>query len=198
MHLRHLRWEASPEPHPFIVPARIWAPDSITPSVSDCFLLQTSFVVFVCIDYIMSSDRSQVFLMKKFSGFYRMQTCTQTASKYAADPAPERRFRMPGGTQTHGIIFAAKAAAPCADMATLSCPGWKAEHPDRQHTQNPSHDSVAAEIACAVQELSFHKASEIYTSTACKRSGDQSDCSGVSREIKKHTQTNLSVFWQGQ
>ena len=70
MHLRHLRWEASPEPHPFIVPARIRAPESITPSVSDCFLLQTSFVVFVCIDYIMSSNESQVFLMKKFSGFY--------------------------------------------------------------------------------------------------------------------------------
>ena len=69
-----------------------------------------------------------------------MQTCTQTASKYAADPAPERRFRMPGGTQTHGITFAAKAAAPCADMAALSCPGWKAEHPDRQHTQNPGLD----------------------------------------------------------
>ena len=78
MHLRHLRWEASPEPHPFIVPARIRAPESITPSVSDCFLLQTSFVVFVCIDYIMSSDKSQVFLMKKFSGFYRIQICTQT------------------------------------------------------------------------------------------------------------------------
>lgn len=67
MHLRHLRWEASPEQHPFIVPARIRAPESITPSVSDCFLLQTSFVVFVCIDYIMSSDKSQVFLMKRFS-----------------------------------------------------------------------------------------------------------------------------------
>ena len=114
-----------------------------------------------------------------------MQTCTQTITRYAADPAPERRFPLPGGTQTHGITFAAKAAALCAGMAALSCPGWKAEHPDWQHTQNPSHDSVAAEIACAVQELSFHKASEIYTSTTCKRSGDQSDCSGVSREIKK-------------
>ena len=120
MHLRHLRWEASPEPHPFIVPARIRAPESITPSVSDCFLLQTSFVVFVCIDYIMSSGKSQVFLMKKFSGFYRMQTYTQTASKYAADPAPERRFRLPGSTQAHDIAFAAKAAALCADMAALS------------------------------------------------------------------------------
>lgn len=184
MHLRHLRWEASPEPHPFIVPARIRTPESITPSVSDCFLLQTSFVVFVCIDYIMSSDRSQVFSMKKFSGFYRMQTCTQTITRYAADPAPERRFPLPGSTQTHGITFAAKAAALCTDMAALSCPGWKPDQPDRQHTQNPGHDSVAAEIACAVQELSFHKASEIYTSTTCKRSGDQSDRSGVSREIK--------------
>ena len=125
MHLRHLRWEASPEPHPFIVPARIRAPESITPSVSDCFLLQTSFVVFVCIDYIMSSDKSQVFLMKKFSGFYRMQTYTQTNSRYAADPAPERRFRLPGSTQAHGIACAAKAAALCADMAALSCPSGK-------------------------------------------------------------------------
>lgn len=57
---------------------------------------------------------------------------------------------------------------------------------------------AAAEIACAVQELSFHRAPEIYTSAACKRSEDLSDRSGVSREIKKHTQTNLSVFWQGQ
>lgn len=120
MHLRHLRWEASPEPHPFIVPARIRAPESITPSVSDCFLLQTSFVVFVCIDYIMSSNKSQVFLMKKFSGFYRIQTCTQTITRYAADPAPERRLPLPGSTQTYSITFAAKAAALCADMAALS------------------------------------------------------------------------------
>ena len=120
MHLRHLRWEASPEPHPFIVPARIRAPESITPSVSDCFLLQTSFVVFVCIDYIMSSDKSQVFLMKKFSGFYRMQTYTQTITRYAADPAPERLLPLPGSIQTHGIAFAAKAAALCTDMAALS------------------------------------------------------------------------------
>ena len=109
----------------------------------------------------MSSDKSQVFLMKKFSGFYRMQTCTQTITRYAADPAPERRFPLPGSTQTHGITFAAKAAALCTDMAALSCPGWKAEHPDRQHTQNPGHDSVAAEIACAVQELSFNRTPEI-------------------------------------
>ena len=127
-----------------------------------------------------------------------MQTCTQTITRYAADPAPEHRFPLPGSTQTHGIAFAAKAAALCTDMAALSCPGWKAEYPDRQHTQNPSHDSVAAEIACAVQELSFHRAPEIYTSAACKRSEDLSDHSEVSREIKKHTQTNLSVFWQGQ
>ena len=127
-----------------------------------------------------------------------MQTCTQTITRYAADPAPERRFPLPGSTQTHGITFAAKAAALCTDMAALSCPGWKPDQPDRQHTQTPGPDAVAAEIACAVQELSFHKASEIYTSTTCKRSGDQSDRSGVSREIKKHTQTNLSVFWQGQ
>ena len=125
MHLRHLRWEASPEPHPFIVPARIRAPESITPSVSDCFLLQTSFVVFVCIDYIMSSDKIQVFLMKGLFGFYQMQTCTQADSKYAADLAPERRFQMPGGTQTHGITYAVKAAALCADMAALSCPSGK-------------------------------------------------------------------------
>lgn len=198
MHLRHLRWEASPEPHPFIVPARIRAPESITPSVSDCFLLQTSFVVFVCIDYIMSSDKSQVFLMKKFSGFYRMQTCTQTITRYAADPAPERRFPLPGSTQTHGITFAAKAAALCTDMAALSCPGWKPDQPDRQHIGTQDTTPAAIEMVCAVPELSFHKASEIYTSTTCKRSGDQSDRSGVSREIKKHTQTNLSVFWQGQ
>ena len=125
MHLRHLRWEASPEPHPFIVPARIRAPESITPSVSDCFLLQTSFVVFVCIDYIMSSNKSQVFLMKKFSGFYRIQICTQTVAEYAADPAPEHRFPLSGSTQTHSIAFAAKAAALCADMAALSCPSGK-------------------------------------------------------------------------
>ena len=123
MHLRHLRWEASPEPHPFIVPARIRAPESITPSVSDCFLLQTSFVVFVCIDYIMSSDKSQVFLMKRFSGFYRMRTCTQTIAKYAADPAPEHRFPLPGSTQTHGIAFAAKAAALCAIWLPYPAPG---------------------------------------------------------------------------
>ena len=198
MHLRHLRREASPEPHPFIVPARIRAPESITPSVSDCFLLQTSFVVFVCIDYIMSSDKSQVFLMKKFSGFYRMQTCTQTITRYAADPAPERRFRMPGGTQTHGITFAAKAAALCTDMAALSCPSGKQISWTGSTPKTQDLTPAAAEMACAVQELSFHKASEIYTSTTCKRSGDQSDRSGVSREIKKHTQTNLSVFWQGQ
>ena len=125
MHLRHLRWEASPEPHPFIVPARIRAPESITPSVSDCFLLQTSFVVFVCIDYIMSSDKSQVFLMKKFSGFYRIQICTQTVAEYAADPAPERLLPLPGGTQTHGVACSTKAAALCADMAALSCPSGK-------------------------------------------------------------------------
>ena len=125
MHLRHLRWEASPEPHPFIVPARIRAPESITPSVSDCFLLQTSFVVFVCIDYIMSSDKSQVFLMKKFSGFYRIQICTQTVAEYAADPAPERRFPLPGSIQTHGIAFAAKAAALCAIWLPYPAPGEK-------------------------------------------------------------------------
>lgn len=73
----------------------------------------------------MSSDKSQVFLMKKFSGFYRMQTCTQTITRYAADPAPEHRFPLPGSTQTHGITFAAKAAALCADMAALSCPSGK-------------------------------------------------------------------------
>ena len=69
LHLRHLRWEASPEPHPFIVPARTRAPESITPSVSDCFLLQTSFVVFVCIDYIMSTNKSQVFFVELFLPF---------------------------------------------------------------------------------------------------------------------------------
>ena len=125
MHLRHLRWEASPEPHPFIVPARIRAPESITPSVSDCFLLQTSFVVFVCIDYIMSSDKSQVFLIKRFSGFYRIQICTQTVAEYAADPAPERLLPLPGGTQTHGIAFAAKAAALCAIWQPYPAPGGK-------------------------------------------------------------------------
>ena len=161
MHLRHLRWEASPEPHPFIVPARIRAPESITPSVSDCFLLQTTSVVFVCIDYIMSSDKSQVFLLKKFSGFYRMQTCTQTITRYAADPAPERRFRMPGGTQTHGIAYTAKAAALCADMAALS---HLVENQISRTGSTPKTQDLtpaAAEMACAVQELSFLRASEI-------------------------------------
>ena len=78
----------------------------------------------------MSSNESQVFLMKKFSGFYRMQTCTQTVAEYAADPAPERLLPLPGGTQTHGIAFAAKAAALCADMAALSCLGRKPDQPD--------------------------------------------------------------------
>lgn len=161
MHLRHLRWEASPEPHPFIVPARIRAPESITPSVSDCFLLQTSFVVFVCIDYIMSSNKSQVFLMKKFSGFYRIQICTQTVAEYAADPAPERLLPLPGGTQTHGIACSTKAAALCVDMAALSCPGWKADQPDRQYIGTQDTTPAAIEMVCAVPELSFHRAPEI-------------------------------------
>lgn len=63
--------------------------------------------------------------MKKFSGFYRMQTCTQTITKYAADPAPERRFRMPGGTQTHGIACAAKAAACMPIWLPYPAPGEK-------------------------------------------------------------------------
>lgn len=109
----------------------------------------------------MSSDKSQVFLMKKFSGFYRMQTCTQTVAEYAADPAPERRFRMPGGTQTHGIPFAAKAAALCADMAALSCPGWKPDQPDRQHIGTQDTTPAAAEMTDTVQELSFRRAPEI-------------------------------------
>ena len=57
----------------------------------------------------MSSDKSQVFLMKKFSGFYRMQTYTQANSRYAADPAPVSLLPLPGSIQTHGIAFAAKA-----------------------------------------------------------------------------------------
>ena len=113
-----------------------------------------------------------------------MQTCTQTASKYAADPAPERRFRMPGGTQTHGITFAAKAAALCTDMAALSCPSGKQISRTGSTPKTQDMTPAAAEMTDAVQELSFHKASEIYTSTTCKRSGDQSDRSGVSREIK--------------
>ena len=136
--------------------------------------------------------------MKKFSGFYRMQTCTQTITRYAADPAPERRFPLPGSTQTHGIAFADKAAVLCVDMAALSCPGRKAEHPDRQYIGTQDTTPATIEMVCAVQELSFHRASEIYTSAVYKRSGDQPDRSGVSQEIKKHTQTNLSVFWQGQ
>lgn len=127
-----------------------------------------------------------------------MQTCTQTITRYAADPAPERRFPLPGSTQAHGITFAAKAAAPCADMAALSCPSGNLISRTGSTPKTQDLTPAAAEMACAVQELSFHKASEIYTSTTCKRSGDQSDRSGVSREIKKHTQTNLSVFWQGQ
>lgn len=198
MHLRHLRWEASPEPHPFIVPARIRAPESITPSVSDCFLLQTSFVVFVCIDYIMSSDKSQVFLMKRFfrilpdADLYPdcLQICSRSCTRA---PVPDA-WRH---TDTRHY-FCCQSCRTVRWHGCLILPQWKADQPDRQHTQNPGHDSVAAEIACAVQELSFHKASEIYTSTTCKRSGDQSDRSEVSREIKKHTQTNLSVFWQGQ
>ena len=71
----------------------------------------------------MSSDKSQVFLMKRFSGFYRMRTCTQTIAKYAADPAPEHRFPLPGSTQTHGIAFAAKAAALCAIWLPYPAPG---------------------------------------------------------------------------
>lgn len=161
MHLRHLRWEASPEPHPFIVPARIRAPESITPSVSDCFLLQTSFVVFVCIDYIMSSNKSQVFLMKKFSGFYRIQICTQTVAEYAADPAQKRRFPLPGSTQTYGIAFAAKAAALCVDMAALSCPGWKADQPDRQYIG--TQDTTP-------QPLKWLALSRSYPSTGLRRS----------------------------
>lgn len=109
----------------------------------------------------MSSDKSQVFLMKKFSGFYRMQICTQTVAEYAADPAPERLLPLPGGTQTHGIAFAAKAAALCVDMAALSCPGWKADQPGRQHIGTQDTTPAASEMACAVQELSFHRASEI-------------------------------------
>ncbi len=73
----------------------------------------------------MSSNKSQVFLMKKFSGFYRIQICTLTVAEYAADPAPGHRFRLPGSTQTYGIACAAKAAALCVDMAALSCPSGK-------------------------------------------------------------------------
>lgn len=161
MHLRHLRWEASPEPHPFIVPARIRAPESITPSVSDCFLLQTSFVVFVCIDYIMSSNKNQVFLMKKFSGFYRIQICTQTVAEYAADPAPERRFPLPGSTQTHGIIFAAKAAALYVDMAALFCPSGK---------QISRAGSTSAPRTRPQQPLKWLALSRSYLSTGLRRS----------------------------
>lgn len=161
MHLRHLRWEASPEPHPFIVPARIRAPESITPSVSDCFLLQTSFVVFVCIDYIMSSNKSQVFLMKKFSGFYRIQICTQTVAEYAADPAQKRRFPLPGSTQAHGIAFAAKTAALCTDMAALSCPSGKQISRTGSTPKTQDMTPAAAEMTDAVPELSFNRTPEI-------------------------------------
>ena len=109
----------------------------------------------------MSSDKSQVFLMKKFSGFYRMQTCTQTITRYAADPAPERRFRLPGSIQTHGIAFAAKAAALCADMAALS---HLVENQISRAGSTPKTQDLtpaAAEMACAVQELSFNRAPEI-------------------------------------
>ena len=160
MHLRHLRWEASPEPHPFIVPARIREPESITPSVSDCFLLQTSFVVFVCIDYIMSSNKSQVFLMKKFSGFYRIQICTQTVAEYAADPAPERLLPLPGGTQTHGIAFAAKAAALCVDMAALS---------NLVENQISRAGSTSAPRTRPQQPLKWFALSRSYPSTGLRR-----------------------------
>lgn len=63
--------------------------------------------------------------MKKFSGFYRIQICTQTVAEYAADPAPEHRFPLPGSTQTHGIAFAAKAAALCAIWLPYPAPGEK-------------------------------------------------------------------------
>lgn len=133
MHLRHLRWEASPEPHPFIVPARIRAPESITPSVSDCFLLQTSFVVFVCIDYIMSSDKSQVFLMKRFfrilpdADLYpdHHQICSRSCTR-APVPAAWKH------TDTRHC-FCCQSCRTVRYMAALSCPGRKAEHPDRQY-----------------------------------------------------------------
>ena len=127
-----------------------------------------------------------------------MQTCTQTITRYAADPAPERRFPLPGSTQTHGITFAAKAAACMPIWLPYPAPGEKQSIRTGSTPKTQDMTPAAAEMTDAVQELSFHKASEIYTSTTCKRSGDQSDRSGVSREIKKHTQTNLSVFWQGQ
>ena len=109
----------------------------------------------------MSSDKSQVFLMKRFSGFYRMQTCTQTITRYAADPAPERRFPLPGGTQAHGIAYAAKAAALYVDMAALFCPSGKQISWTGSTPKTQDLTPAAAEMTDAIQELSFHRASEI-------------------------------------
>lgn len=146
----------------------------------------------------MSSDKSQVFLMKKFSGFYRMQTCTQTVAEYAADPAPMSRLWLPGGTQAHGIACAAKAAVPCADMAALS---------HLVENQISRAGSTSAPRTRPQQPLKWLALSRSCLSTRLRRStlrlhvrGAEisQTAPGVSREIKKHTQTNLSVFWQGQ
>lgn len=107
--------------------------------------------------------------MKKFSGFYRMQTCTQANSRYAADPAPERLLPLPGGTQTHGIAFAAKAAALYADMAALSCPGWKAAQPDIQHTPSPGHDPCSRWNGLRCPGAVFPQGSGDLLSIVCKR-----------------------------
>lgn len=161
MHLRHLRWEASPEPHPFIVPARIRAPESITPSVSDCFLLQTSFVVFVCIDYIMSSGKSQVFLMKSFPDF--------TGCRPVPRPSPDMQqiLHQSAGSrclEAHrhtALLLLPKLPHLCADMAALS--NLVENQISRAGSTIGTQDTTpaASEMACAVQELSFHRASEI-------------------------------------
>ena len=45
LHLRHPLKRVSPEPHPFIVLTRLRAPESVAPSASVRFFLQTSFVL---------------------------------------------------------------------------------------------------------------------------------------------------------
>ena len=90
-----------------------------------------------------------------------MQTCTQTITRYAADPAPERRFPLPGSTQTHGITFAAKAAALCTDMAALSCPSGNLISRTGSTPKTQDMTPAAAEMTDAVPELSFNRTPEI-------------------------------------
>lgn len=161
MHLRHLRWEASPEPHPFIVPARIRAPESITPSVSDCFLLQTSFVVFVCIDYIMSSGKSQVFLMKSFPDFTGCRPVPRSS------PNMQQILHQSAGSRCleahrHTALLLLPKLPHCA-LIWLPYPAPGGKQISRAGSTPKTQDltPAAAEMTDAIQELSFHRASEI-------------------------------------